>query len=139
MNYAAKKDGVFTGTLYPAINDAIRLHHSELGETLEPVNGRLINNGTDESPDWQPDGDPNEAPLEVTMRQARIILHRHGYLANIPTAIASLQEPVKTEAEIEWEYAQTVRRDSPLVAMLQQALSIDDATIQQMFREAIVI
>ena len=138
MAFAVMKDGKYTGAVYPMLNDAIRKHHTDNGEQFTYIDGRLLNQGTAEEPIWQPEV-PDAVPLEVTMRQARLVLHRHGYLTQVPTAIASLDEPIRSEAEIEWEYALTVERSSPIVALLQQALGLTDAQVDDMFREAVTL
>lgn len=77
------------------------------------------------------------APEVATMRQARLALHRAGLLSTVDAAIAGLPEPGRTEAQIEWEYAQEVRRDSPLVSMLGAALELDDAKLDALFVDAV--
>ena len=72
----------------------------------------------------------------VTMRQARLALHASGLLANVSAVIAAMPEPARTEAQIEWEYASEILRDSPLVAALGAALGLDDAALDTLFAEA---
>lgn len=61
----------------------------------------------------------------VTMRQARLALHRRGLLPSVEAALASLPEPQKTEAQIEWEYSQTVDLNKEYVQLIGQALNLD--------------
>lgn len=75
----------------------------------------------------------NVAPVEVTMRQARLALHAAGKLAAVNAAIAALPDPPKTAAQIEWEYSNTVRRDSRFVSMLGPALGLDSAALDALF------
>ena len=75
-------------------------------------------------------------PHEVTMRQARLALLATGKLAGVDAAIASLPEPQKTAASIEWEYSNALQRSNPFVAQLGAALGIDDAAIDALFVEA---
>ncbi len=75
-------------------------------------------------------------PRIVTMRQARLALHAAGLLDGVAPAIASLPEPSRTAAEIEWEYAQEVRRESPLTALLGATLALDDAALDALFVQA---
>lgn len=74
--------------------------------------------------------------MVVSMRQARLALAGTGLLSKVETAIASLDEPHKTAAEIEWNYSQTVERDKALVAMLAPALGLDDEALDDLFKEA---
>lgn len=83
--------------------------------------------------------DPPPVPVitSVTMRQARLALLQAGLLSSVEAVIAGLPEPGRTEAQIEWEYAQEVRRDSPLVSMLCAALELDDAKLDALFVYAV--
>lgn len=67
------------------------------------------------------------APADsVTMRQARLALLSVDKLAQVNAAIAAIPDATqRAAAEIEWEYAQTVDRDSPFVQMLGTALALD--------------
>jgi hypothetical protein len=67
----------------------------------------------------------------VTMRQARLALHRAGLLAQVDAAIAS-----DVEAQIEWEYAQTVERHSPLVQNLAAGLGLTEQQLDDLFAQA---
>lgn len=78
---------------------------------------------------FTPYAPPTSIPAAVSMRQARIALHRAGHLAAVQAAIPSFG----VEAEIEWEYATEVRRGSPLVAAMAALLAIDDAAMDALF------
>lgn len=75
-------------------------------------------------------------PEEVTMRQARLILSRAGYLTNADNALKAMTGQAGEEARIQWEYAATLRRDNPLVQALGQALQLDSQTVDTLFIEA---
>ena len=77
--------------------------------------------------------EPTTVPQEVTMRQARLALHAAGKLSAVNAAIATLPDPPKTAALIEWEYSSTVRRDSQFVAMLGPVLGLDAAALDALF------
>jgi hypothetical protein len=64
-------------------------------------------------------------PTSVTARQARLALLAAGELDNVTDAIAAKPSPQKEAAQIEWEFAATVERDSPLVQMLADELDLD--------------
>ena len=72
-------------------------------------------------------------PAEVTMRQARLALHAAGKLVAVNAAINALTDPPKTAALIEWEYSNSVRRDSQFVALLGPALGLDAAGLDALF------
>jgi hypothetical protein len=69
----------------------------------------------------------------VTMRQARLALLQVGKYADVSTAIASMPEPQKTAATIEWEYASTVERSSAFVASMATALGLTEAEMDSLF------
>jgi hypothetical protein len=72
-------------------------------------------------------------PQVVTMRQARIALHRKNLLTTVETSLSSLPEPQKTEALIEWEYATEVQRTSPLVQSLAMVLTLSEQQVDELF------
>ena len=75
-------------------------------------------------------------PVVVTMRQARLALLGAGLLAQVNTAVANMPGAEGDAARIEWEYAQEVRRDSPLVAGLSAALGLTDETLDNLYKVA---
>ena len=83
------------------------------------------------------DAKPPEAPVPdvVTMRQARLALLGAGLLAQVNTAVANMPGAEGDAARIEWEYAQEVRLDSPLVAALSAAFGWTSAQLDDLFTE----
>ena len=57
-------------------------------------------------------------PEEVTMRQARLALLSAGLLDAAQGVIDALPMPQRRSAQIEWEYALSVRRDHPLISLM---------------------
>lgn len=74
--------------------------------------------------------------MVVSMRQCRLALLADGTLADVDVAIASLPDPDKSSAQVEWEYAATVERTSPFVASLGAAIGYDDAKMDDLFEAA---
>lgn len=72
----------------------------------------------------------------VTMRQARLALLQAGKLADVDTAIASLSEPQRSAAQIEWNYSKTVERSSAFVSQLGTMLGLSEADIDNLFATA---
>ena len=93
-------------------------------------------------PDAQPPALPEYVPAVVavpevvTMRQARLALLGAGLLAQVNTTVANMPGAEGDAARIEWEYAQEVRRDSPLVAGLSAALGLTDETLDNLYKVA---
>ena len=72
-------------------------------------------------------------PQSVTMRQARLALLGAGVLSAVDAAIAALDEPARTAAQIAWEYSTEVQRSFGLVSQLAAALGLTDAQIDALF------
>lgn len=70
----------------------------------------------------------------VTMRQARLALLQYNLLTAVDSA---LNAPGTPEAvKIEWEYALTVDKSSPLVANMKGLLGITDEQLTNLFNVA---
>lgn len=76
---------------------------------------------------------PIPVPQAVTMRQARQALLAAGYLSQVDAALAALPSPQKESAQIDWEYATEVRRESDLVKSLGAAIGLDAAALDALF------
>lgn len=79
---------------------------------------------------------PSFVPPVVSMRQARLALLGAGLLASVNSAVASMTGPSGDAARIEWEYAATVKRNSPLVSGLSSALSLTTEQLDALFTTA---
>lgn len=74
------------------------------------------------------------APSSVTMRQARLALLQYGLLDLVDQSIAQIPDStMRTAAKIDWEYAQTVDRDSLVTQQLAAMLGLSDGQLDQMF------
>jgi len=80
-------------------------------------------------------------PASVSARQIRIWLVSHGIsLTQIEAAIASIEDPASRQiVQIEWEYAPYVERTHFWLNGLAGVLGLDEAAVDQAFREAAVI
>lgn len=79
---------------------------------------------------------PEPVPSVVSMCQARLALHAAGLLDAVNAAVAAMPGAEGASARIEWEYAQDVRRDSPLVMGLADSLALGEAQLDSLFRVA---
>lgn len=79
---------------------------------------------------------PPLIPSVVTMRQARLALLAAGRLPTVNSAIAAMAGTDGDAARIEWEYAATVSRNSPLVSNLAGALALSAAQLDTLFTAA---
>lgn len=83
--------------------------------------------------------DPLPVPVitSVTMRQARLALLGAGLLDDVDAAIAAITDPTQRKAaEIEWEYAQTVDRDSSFTQQLAAGLGLTAEQLDVLFTQA---
>ena len=72
-------------------------------------------------------------PQSVTMRQARLALLGVGLLDDVDAAIAAIPDPAQRKAaQIEWEYATVIERNSPLVQSLAAGLGLTAADIDDL-------
>ena len=70
-------------------------------------------------------------PQVITMRQARLQLLEVGLLDDVEALVA-----IDRKSQIEWEYANEVYRQSPLIESIKGALSLTDKQIDDMFLKA---
>lgn len=70
-------------------------------------------------------------PKTITLRQARLYLLSIELLDDLENIISQ-----NRAYQIEWEYANQIERESPLVKILGQTLNLDDTAIDDMFMEA---
>lgn len=75
----------------------------------------------------------------VTMRQARKILFKYGYIDAINNFIENLPSPDKELAQIDWEYATEVSKNSTLTLTIASYLQLAQSTIDKLFYEASLI
>jgi hypothetical protein len=76
---------------------------------------------------------PPSPPPEVALWQARAALAAHGLIDAANAAVAASGNPALKAA---WEYGNIIRRESPAIATLGAALSLDAAAIDALFIEA---
>lgn len=77
-------------------------------------------------------------PPSVTAAQIRLWLVDHGIaLSTIDAAIDSIADGMTREqVRVEWEYRPVVERSHPWLLPLAAALGLDEAAVDQAFREA---
>lgn len=73
-------------------------------------------------------------PTSLTPRQAKLALLSAGLLDDVDAAIEAIPDAAtKRVAQIEWEYAQEVRRDWPLLNAVAAGMGMTDAQIDDLF------
>ncbi len=128
--YAASTNGFYLDEPAPATMpaDAVPIAPEVYAAMFEgQANGQMITPGEAGQPclvAYPEPGPPPEAQ-RVTARQARLALLAAGELDAVTEALDALPEADRAAARIEWEFATTVERSSPLVQMLAQTLDLD--------------
>lgn len=83
---------------------------------------------------------PKELPPAISPRQIRIALLNQGITASmIESSLNSLEEPQKSIALIEWEYATEFKRNHPLVPGVAAALGWNDEQLDDLWAYAITL
>jgi len=72
----------------------------------------------------------------LSMRQTRLALLDAGLLSQVEDAIASLPEPDKSKAQIEWQYAKDVYRNDDWLIALSKQLGISSSEVDDLFYNA---
>lgn len=144
MFYSQSKNGFYLESVHGVnipldaveISDAV---HDEMmrGQTA----GKVI--GSDER-GYPALRDPEIAPIpvqtSVSMNQARQALIDADLDEAVDAAIASMPEgKEQKKAKTAWEYAQTVERSSPFVAMIAAALGLSEDRLDELFVAASLI
>jgi hypothetical protein len=84
---------------------------------------------------------PQPVPESVTARQIRLWLVRHGVsLAQVDAAIDAIPDAqAREEARVEWDCAPYVERTHPMLVPLAAALGLNEAQVDEAFRQAATI
>jgi hypothetical protein len=138
MLYAQSTGGFYHIDIHEVIpSDAVSITAQEYAALLDSqASGKLIAADEQGRPVLVDPPQEPVVPLEVTMRQARLALSAAGKLAAVDAAIASLPEPQKSAAQIEWEYSAAVRRTQPLVLALAPAIDLSEEQLDALFIQA---
>lgn len=76
-------------------------------------------------------------PTLVSMRQARLALLQAGLLQQVESSLSSItDETQRLAAQIEWEYATEVKRDSPLVQAISSSMGLTAQQLDALFIQA---
>jgi len=72
-------------------------------------------------------------PSVATPRQIRLALLDAGLLDSVSTAFDDLSEPLRTKVQIEWEYANEIEKNSPLIQKLYPKLGLTEDELDDLF------
>lgn len=81
-------------------------------------------------------------PPIISARQVRLwLVTRAGItMAQVEEAIDGIPDPTLREAtRVEWEYGTQVHRDHSMILAIAAALGLDEAQVNQAFREAALL
>lgn len=76
---------------------------------------------------------------EVPLWKLKAILKIMNLELPVNSAINSLQEPVKTMAQMSWEYGSFIRQDSPTVNLIKTVVNLTDEQVNDIFNQAELI
>lgn len=155
--YHYDPNGVFVGSGEAPLDRRATAHYGEL-RYLIPVNSTTVAppefdaetelvrwSGGEWTVELRPVPDPEdpEGPpvdpltLSLSPRQIRLMLASEGLLTQAETILEGLEEPQRTAALIEWQYATEFKRDHPLLLQVAQALELSDTQIDDMWAQAV--
>lgn len=129
------------GLGYQIVSGSTYVTNSD-GIIVEPLEYYIVESPTVNPPSWyveeilEPFVPPLNVPRQVTMRQARLALLGAGLLNLVEAAIEALEEPLKTQVKIEWEYSAVVERNSALVQQMSSSLGLTPNQLDQLFIQA---
>ena len=75
-------------------------------------------------------------PQEVALWKLRAVLNAMGLEQNVADAIEQLPNPPRVGATYIWNYGNTIDRNSNTIAFIQNALSLTDAQVNEIFTNA---
>ena len=130
MAYAEVLEGVVSNIVQ--CGDEFAAEHSLHG----PVPDGIRIGDYFDGEEWSQKEIPVIVPDSIDMRRARLALRAAGHLTAVNAAIEAMEGDAGEDARIEWEYATTIKRDHPLVAAMQQALSLSDQQLDDLFLSA---
>ncbi len=87
---------------------------------------------------WQHAESTNPVPQTISARQIRLWMVTNGMpLATVEATIDSIADAITRDTiRVEWDYAPYFERSHPFLVPLAAALGLDEAAVDQAFREA---
>ena len=80
---------------------------------------------------------PPRAPEKITRAQGRLALYRAGLWPQVQAVVAGITDPTEAfEADAALNHTVDWERSSPFLCRAAQALGLDDATLDELFRTA---
>jgi len=131
------QNGVVTNTILASVQEAEAAFPDSV--CIDASLGGSIGDRYVDGQFVRPEPPAPEIPQTVTMRQCRIALLDAGLLESVQSSIATMPGTEGERARIDWEYAQEVRRDWPLIAYMAADLGLTDEQVDAMFVAASAI
>lgn len=78
-----------------------------------------------------------QAPISITMRQARLAMLGSGLLDKVEAAIATIDDAKKKSiAEIEWQFSQSIERNAQWFLDITNAMGLTSEQVDVLFKQA---
>ncbi len=124
-----------------ALGQVVTFVRDDVPRTWTPPDGCTAVPESELPAGWERAPDTSPVPPSVTARQIRLWLVSHGVsLATVEAAIDAIADTTTRETvRVEWEYAPYVERSHPWLVPLAAAIGLDEAAVDQAFREAAVL
>lgn len=115
------------------LGDGTYFENTNIKEKTDPENGNSYFEFDAELKTWPT---APSVPEEVYAWRIRLSTQIAGLKPSIDGLLGQLSEPEKTVASEAWNHGVTVRRDSPLVAQLADALGLTPEQVDEIFMQA---
>lgn len=139
VNSAKKLAGLSDYEVFPATPDrvifGVHTYFYTFESELEAKQLLNWDEDTGYNPSFEPPLPP--VPASVTRRQALTVLTLGGYIEQIESAIAAIQDPQqRIIAQIFWRESQQFERYNPTLIALAYAIRLTDEQLDDLFRQA---
>ena len=135
MFYKKEQDQLLSGAWVLGAYNQYHLTEETKDQYTYPVDGWIHAESLDAAIQYF----ANASKSTITLRQAKLALLNAGKLQDVINAIAALPEPQKTAAQIEFDYANDVERNSVLLGTIAAAIGLTAEELDQLFDSAKVL
>lgn len=133
MPFFKKEDNqILSGNWVLGAFDAYHLTEETKDNYQYPVDGWIYANDIDQAIAQF----ANLAKSTITNRQCKLALLSINKYQAVIDFIDSMSEPQKTQAKIEWDYANEIERDNPLFLVVAAGIGLTSSEVDDLFELA---